>query len=82
MICRAVFHKVKPPPPCSGKEAIPAREIRRINSWRKTRDAYILKLRELGWTDRDMVDAMIQGAIMADHAVMMRVFDMDPNCLL
>lgn len=45
-------------------------------------DADVLKLRELGWTDKDMVDAMLQGVSMANHAVMMQVFDMDPNCLL
>nr|WP_320194117.1 hypothetical protein [uncultured Desulfobacter sp.] len=45
-------------------------------------NADILKLRALGWTDRDMVDAMLQGVSMSDHAVMMQVFDMDPNCLL
>jgi hypothetical protein len=45
-------------------------------------DADILKLRELGWTDKDMVDAMLHGVSMTNHAVMMQVFDMDPNCLL
>jgi alkylhydroperoxidase family enzyme len=45
-------------------------------------DADILKLRELGWTDKDMVDAMLHGVSMTNHAVMMQVFDMDSNCLL
>ncbi|MCG8549518.1 MAG: hypothetical protein MI799_03845 [Desulfobacterales bacterium] len=45
-------------------------------------DADVLTLKELGWTDKDMVDAMLQGVSMSDHAVMMQVFDMDPNCLL
>lgn len=42
----------------------------------------IEKLKGFGWTDRDMVDAMVQGVSMTDHAVMMQVFDMNPNCLL
>lgn len=45
-------------------------------------DADITGLREYGWTDRDMVDAMTQGVSMQDHAIMMQVFDMDPNCAL
>lgn len=43
-------------------------------------DADIRHLRELGWKDRDMVDAMAQGVSMMDHAVMMQVFDMAPFC--
>ncbi|HCY86737.1 MAG TPA: hypothetical protein DHV36_16525 [Desulfobacteraceae bacterium] len=39
-------------------------------------------LREFGWTDRDMVDAMAQGVSMIDHAIMMQVFDMNPHCLI
>ncbi|MCG8617110.1 MAG: hypothetical protein MI802_12895 [Desulfobacterales bacterium] len=39
-------------------------------------------LREYGWTDRDMVDAMAQGVSMIDHAIMMQVFDMSPHCLM
>lgn len=43
-------------------------------------DQDILDLKAHGWTDRDMVDAMIHGVSMADHAVMMQVFGMDTHC--
>lgn len=45
-------------------------------------DEDTLALKEMGWSDRDMVDALAQGVSMTDHAVMMQVFDMDPNCLV
>ena len=41
----------------------------------------IERLRELGWDDRDMVDALAQGVSMIDHAIMMEVFQMDQSCL-
>jgi len=44
-------------------------------------DEDINTLRTYNWTDRDMVDAMKQGVSMIDHAIMMQVFDMDPDCL-
>ena len=44
-------------------------------------DEDITGLRSLGWTDKDMVEAMTQGVSMIDHAVMMQVFDMDSYCL-
>jgi alkylhydroperoxidase family enzyme len=37
----------------------------------------IAELRNLGWEDRDLVDALAQGVSMYDHAVMMKVFQMD-----
>ena len=43
-------------------------------------DSDIVKLKGYGWTDRDMVDAMTQGVTMANHAIMMQVFDIDTNC--
>jgi hypothetical protein len=42
----------------------------------------IQRLRDLGWEDRDMVDALAQGVGMIDHAIMMQVFQMDQNCLV
>jgi alkylhydroperoxidase family enzyme len=42
----------------------------------------VARLRQLGWTDRDLVDAMSQGGGMIDHAIMMQAFRMDPDCLL
>ena len=40
------------------------------------------RLRELGWEDRDMVDALSQGVGMIDHAIMAQVFQMDQNCMV
>jgi alkylhydroperoxidase family enzyme len=41
----------------------------------------IARLRELGYEDRDMVDALAQGVSMIDHAIMMQVFQMEQACL-
>jgi alkylhydroperoxidase family enzyme len=45
-------------------------------------DGEIQKLRELGWEDKDMVDALAQGVSMIDHAIMMEVFQIDQNCMV
>ncbi len=42
----------------------------------------ITKLKELGWKDCDMVDALSQGVSMIDHSIMMKVFQMDQNCIV
>ncbi|MFH2059779.1 MAG: hypothetical protein ABIJ59_12875 [Pseudomonadota bacterium] len=42
----------------------------------------IKQLRDLGWDDRDMVDALSQGVSMIDHSIMMQVFQIDPNCMI
>jgi hypothetical protein len=42
----------------------------------------IARLKELGWEERDMVDALAQGVGMIDHAIMMQIFQIDQNCLL
>lgn len=39
-------------------------------------------LKDMGWEDRDMVDALAQGVSMIDHAIMMQVFQMDQNCMV
>ncbi len=44
--------------------------------------ADIANLKELGWDERDMVDALAQGVGMIDHSIMMQVFQIDQNCLL
>jgi len=44
--------------------------------------ADIDRLRELGWEDRDMVEALAQGVGMIDHAIMMEAFQIDQNCLM
>lgn len=40
------------------------------------------RLRELGWQDSDIMDALAHGAGMIEHAVMGQVFQMDQNCLV
>ena len=42
----------------------------------------IAKLKEFGYEERDMVDALAQGVGMIDHAIMMQVFQIDQHCLL
>ncbi|OGR17615.1 MAG: hypothetical protein A2X81_03765 [Desulfobacterales bacterium GWB2_56_26] len=42
----------------------------------------ISRLKELGYEERDMVDALAQGVGMIDHAIMMQVFQIDQHCLL
>lgn len=44
--------------------------------------ADIARLKELGWEERDMVDALAQGVGMIDHAIMMQVFQIDQNCMI
>lgn len=39
-------------------------------------------LKEMGWKDGDIVDALSQGVSMIDHAIMMQVFQMDQKCLV
>jgi len=41
----------------------------------------VKKLKNLGWEDRDMVDALSQGVSMIDHAIMMQVFQINQNCM-
>jgi uncharacterized protein YciW len=42
----------------------------------------IENLKDLGWKESDMVDALSQGVSMFDHAIMMQAFQMDQNCLV
>ena len=42
----------------------------------------INRLKEMGWTDRDLVDALAHGVIMIDHSIMMEVFQMDQDCMV
>jgi hypothetical protein len=42
----------------------------------------IQNLKDLGWEDRDIVDALAQGVSMIDHSIMMQVFKMDQKCLV
>lgn len=40
------------------------------------------RLKEMGWTDTDLVDALAHGANMLDHSIMMEVFQMDQDCMV
>ena len=40
----------------------------------------IARLKDMGWEERDMVDALAQGVGMIDHAIMMQAFQIDQNC--
>jgi uncharacterized protein YciW len=42
----------------------------------------IARLKDFGWEESDMVDALAQGVSMIDHAIMMQVFQIDQNCML
>ncbi|MBE0586049.1 MAG: hypothetical protein IH612_20090 [Desulfofustis sp.] len=42
----------------------------------------IEKLKEFGYEERDLVDALAQGTGMIDHAIMMQALQIDQNCLL
>ncbi len=44
--------------------------------------ADIAGLKDLGWEESDMVDALAQGVGMIDHALMMQVFQIDQNCMV
>lgn len=44
--------------------------------------ADITRLKDLGWDERDMVDALAQGVSMIDHSIMMQVFQIDQDCML
>lgn len=63
------------------ESALLAFVIRALKAPADITDRDVENLRELGWTDRDLVDAMTQGVSMFDHAVMMQVFDMAPFCV-
>ena len=40
------------------------------------------ELKEIGWKDSDLVDALAHGVNMIDHSIMMEVFQMDQSCLV
>ncbi len=56
--------------------------VRSIKSPGSITDEEIANLKELAWTDQDMVDALSQGVSMIDHSIMMEVFQMDQSCLI
>ncbi|MEJ2023558.1 MAG: hypothetical protein P8Y00_00790 [Deltaproteobacteria bacterium] len=42
----------------------------------------INRLKEMGWEDRDLVDALAYGVNMIDHSIMMEVFQMNQDCMV
>jgi alkylhydroperoxidase family enzyme len=42
----------------------------------------INRLKEMGWKDRDLVDALAHGVSMIDHSIMMQVFQIDQECVV
>ena len=42
----------------------------------------INRLKEMGWEDSDLVDALAHGVNMIDHSIMMEVFQMDQDCMV
>jgi uncharacterized protein YciW len=42
----------------------------------------ITRLKEMGWEDRDLVDALAHGVSMVDHSIMMEAFQMDQDCMV
>ncbi|MCP3922649.1 MAG: hypothetical protein GY714_08700 [Desulfobacterales bacterium] len=56
--------------------------VKSIKSPNSVTEGDIKALKDLGWEDLDMVDALSQGVSMIDHSIMMQVFQMDPNCLI
>lgn len=42
----------------------------------------IQKLKDVGWEESDMMDALAQGVSMIDHSIMMQVFQIDTNCMV
>ena len=42
----------------------------------------IKRLKEMGWEDKDLVDALAHGVNMIDHSIMMEVFQMDQDCMV
>jgi alkylhydroperoxidase family enzyme len=42
----------------------------------------IKRLKEMGWEDRDLVEALAHGVNMIDHSIMMEVFQMDQDCMV
>lgn len=44
--------------------------------------AQFQELKNLGWTQGDIFDALSQGVSMIDHSIMMQVFRMDQNCMI
>ncbi|MFH1155663.1 MAG: hypothetical protein V1793_17795 [Pseudomonadota bacterium] len=45
-------------------------------------DSDVGELRNLGWSDSDMMDALAQGVSMIDHSIMMQVFKIDQSCMV
>jgi hypothetical protein len=56
--------------------------VRAVKSPEAVTEGDFKQLKDLGWEDRDIFDALTQGATMVDNAIMMQVFQMDQDCML
>lgn len=56
--------------------------IRAVRSPASITEQDMANLKDWGWEDRDIVDALGQGVSMIDHSIMMQVFQMDQNCVM
>lgn len=63
------------------ENAILAFVIKAVKEPKSVDEEEIGKLKNMGWQDRDLVDALAHGVNMIDHFIMMDVFKMDQNCL-
>jgi len=56
--------------------------VKSVKDPKSTTAEDISRLKNLGWEESDMVDALAQGVGMIDVAIMMQTFHMDQNCLV
>ena len=54
--------------------------VKAVKSPGSVKASEIKNLKELGWSDQDIVDALAQGVSMIDHSIMMEAFQMDQKC--
>ena len=56
--------------------------VKAVKAPRSVQADEINRLKEMGWEDRDLVDALAHGVNMIDHSIMMEVFQMDQDCMV
>jgi alkylhydroperoxidase family enzyme len=64
-----------------GERAVLAFVVKAVKTPAEVAPEEIDNLRDLGFEDRDIMDALAQGVSMIDHAIMMQVFQMEQACL-
>ena len=80
------IHKIEADPTKSLLEekesALLAFVVKAVKSPGSVNAEEITRLKEMGWEDRDLVDALAHGVNMIDHSIMMEVFQIDQNCMV